>query len=262
MTRRIKLVLLGTAFFVGCGSQRVPVGDGESDSSGSQTGGATETGNGPGSPSATSGDSASNTSSPSGVTGSPTSGSTTLMTATASTTSDLESSSGSLCEKSDCAQCPPPLVNAEYCIGGEFICACELQRPCEVMEVACAYLELDPSAKENAVDCGIATLDDPLSVWEAVTSCVQDSEVNEIAFKGAFELPSAGTPLFTGFIGLTGAVYQVKELFADTPGLGNRVEIRDCSGLLPFACPLEVGEVCVQCDSPGEFTNVCQENPE
>lgn len=252
----VALIALG-GFMAGCVTNK-ELGDipGEADS-----GSGTSPGTGSESESAgmTSGASATSTSGPSGVTSSPPTDSSTTDTVT--TSPGAESSTGSECEKTDCAQCAPPLLNAQYCIDGEVICACEFQRPCEVVEVACAYLELDPAANDNAVDCGIATLADPLSVWEMVTACVQDSEMNQIAFKGAFEL-QGDSPMFAGFIGLTGAVYQVKELLADTPGLGNRVDVRDCNGLAQFACPIEVGELCVACDSQDEFTNVCQENPE
>lgn len=249
--RPTQLLVLGSLLFIGCGTPRAPVGEAGSGGSSSATGGNTETGGGPGSDSSAS---ATSTSGP--ATGSSTVGS------TSTTSPDLESSSGAECEKADCGACPPPLVNAEYCIGGEFICACEFQRPCNVLEVACAYLELDPSAKDNGVDCGVATLGDSLRDWQAVTACVQDSAMNELAFKGAFQLPGIDTSVYTGFVGRTGAAYELTELFADSPGLGNRVDARACNAIAPIACPPEVGEMCLECNTQAEFANICRDNPE
>jgi hypothetical protein len=124
---------------------------------------------------------------------------------------------------------------------------------CDLMAEARAAADLG----EDGVDCGVATLADPIGVWTRVSDCLVDAHGEQRAFLGGYELANEFEPDTLGYayVGPPGDDGHVLELHYDSdPSAGTnpetppRIVRHGCQAFgVREACAPQVGWLCVAC---------------
>lgn len=134
---------------------------------------------------------------------------------------------------------------------GELVCTLE--------EQACAAAgQLGPF-----MDCGAATLDDAVEVWQAAHDCALANAGGQMPFKLIVELQGIDSAVGEAYVGVAARSYALSRFFFDGDpcgggGCGPVVSVQSCATLTAvMGCTVEVGSVCLGCDGAGEATQVC-----
>lgn len=112
-------------------------------------------------------------------------------------------------------------------------------------------------------DCGTVDLDDDAAAWQAVHDCVLAAVSEQQTFVAIAQHFAHDTVSFQAFVGQAGCSYAITVVtfFEDNCGgrmCGPAVVQEACEGLaLDTNCIGMPDEVCLRCDTPLEFVNVC-----
>ena len=173
---------------------------------------------------------------------------------------------GSECIEPDlCEPCAPGCVPDNSCVGGEWVCDCVCgdsggEPVCDMEETACEVAEM---SKLPPIDCGVATLDDDVSVWEDVHACVDEQSTMGGAFKSVFYIQGIDSSPRVAYLGQVGFVYALSRLSQDVGGVAgpdSPIYQTQCSELeVDPECEIIVGaSPCITCTTTGDPFPVCE----